>query len=116
MAIDEAALLGPAEFIAGVTDENGTTVVTLVGELDLFSAGELREVLVLPEVLDAPIVRVDVSKVEFLGSTCVGLLVSACKRIRASGGTFSVNCGRSQVRRVLELSGLVDYLELEDGS
>ena len=116
MAIDDAALLGPAEFVAGVHEENGATVITLEGEVDLSVAGELREILVSPEVLDSLTVRVDLSKVRFLCSTGVGLLVSTCKRIRGTGGTFSVICGQSAVRRVLEISGLVDYLELEDGA
>ena len=114
MAIEEAALIEPADFTAEVRDVDGATVVSLAGELDLRTAGALREVLVLPEVLNAPAVRVDLTKVNFLGSTGVGLLVSACKRVKASGGTFSVICGRNGARLVLETSGLLDYLHVED--
>lgn len=114
MAIEEAALIEPADFTAEVRDVDGATVVSLTGELDLSTAGALREVLMLPEVLNAPAVRVDVTKVDFLGSTGVGLLVSACKRVKASGGTFSVICGRNGARLVLETSGLLDYLHVED--
>ena len=114
MAIGETALTGPAEFTAEVRDEDGATVVALAGEIDLSSAGALREVLVLPEVLNAPTVRVDLSKVEFLGSMGIGLLVAARKRIKNSGGTFSLICGQGQPRRVLEIAGLFEYLEVED--
>ena len=114
MAIDEAALTGSVDFTAEVRDEDGATVVTLAGEIDVYSAGTLREVLVLPEVLNAPTVRLDLSKVEFLGPTGIGLLVSACKRIKSSGGTLSVVCGQSEARRVLEISGLFEYLGVED--
>ena len=98
MAIGETALTGPAEFAAEVRDEDGATVVALAGEIDLSSAGALREVLVLPEVLNAPTVRVDLSKVEFLGSMGIGLLVAPRKRIKNSGGTFSLICGQGQPR------------------
>ena len=113
MAIEEAALTGRAEFTAEVRDVDGATEVSLTGELDLSTAGALREVLVLPEVLSAPTVRVDLTKVDFLGSTGVGVLVSACKRIKASGGTFSVICDQNESWRVLELSGLLEYLHVE---
>ncbi len=113
MAIEEAALIEPADFTAEVRDEDAATVVSLTGELDLSTAGTLREVLVLPEVLNAPAVRVDLTQVDFLGSTGVGMLVSACKRIKASGGSFSVICAKSEVRQVLEISGLLDYLHVE---
>jgi anti-sigma B factor antagonist len=116
MAINEAALAGPADFTAEVRDDNGATVVTIAGELDLSSAGALREVLVLPEVLNAPAVRVDLTNVEFMGSTGVGLLVTACKRIKHSGGTFSVICGTEEPRRILEVSGLLEYLDVEGAS
>ena len=113
MAIEEAARTDPAEFTAEVRNEDGAMVVSLWGELDLFTAGKLREVLVLPEVLNAAAVRVDLTKVDFLGSTCVGVLVSACKRVKASGGTFSVTCGQNESRRILEVQGLLDYLHVE---
>ncbi len=77
MAIDRAALARPTDFTAEVRDDGGTTVLTLAGEIDLSSAGALWEVFVLPEVLNAPEVRVDLTKVQFLGSTGVGLIVSA---------------------------------------
>ena len=114
MAIDETALIGSARFTAEVRDEDGRTIVSLAGEIDISTAGTLREVLVLPEVLNAPNVRLDLTDVEFLGSPGIGLLVSACKRIRNSGGSFSVICQQSEARRVLEISGLLEYLNVED--
>ncbi len=115
MAIDEAALVGPADFTAEVRDEMGTTVVTLAGEIDISGAGALREIFVLPEVLTAPAVRVDLSGIEFLGSPAIGVIVSACKRIRELGGTFSAVCGKNQSWRILEICGLLEYLDVKEG-
>jgi anti-sigma B factor antagonist len=116
MAIDETALAGPADFTAEVRDETGATVVTLAGEIDFSGAGALREVFVLPEVLTAPAVRVDLTGVEYLGSPGIGVIVSACKRIRGSGGTFSVICGQNEPWRILEACGLLEYLDVEGDS
>ena len=112
MAIQDDALREPADFTAEVRDENGSTVLSLAGDLDISTSGALREVLMLPEVLNTPRVRVDLTRLEFLDSTCISLLVSACKRIRESGGTFSVSCREGIVLRVLQISGLVDYFQV----
>ena len=116
MAIDEAELAGTADFTARMREEDGIMVVSLAGEIDLSNAATLREVFVLPEVLTAPAVQVDLTRVEFMGSTGVGVLVSACKRKRHSGGAFSVVCPQNPVWRVLELLGLIEYLNVEDGA
>ena len=64
------------------------------------------------EVLDAKRVHVDLKKVTFFDASSVGVLVTACKRVRAGGASFSVSCGWGTPFRVLEVSGLVDYFEL----
>jgi anti-sigma B factor antagonist len=116
MAIEEVARTEPTAFTAEIREEDGATVVLLAGELDISSAGALREVLVLPEVISASSVRVDLAKVEYLDSSGMGVLVSACKRIKASGGTFSVACAQGEPRRALEVSGLLEYLHVEDAA
>ena len=89
----------------------GSALVTPAGELDISNAGELREQLARPDVLDARQVCVDLNMVGFLDSSCIDLIVTACKRIRATGGSFTVACNaRGSVRRRFEVDGLVEYL------
>lgn len=101
-------------FTVMVTKVEGSTIVELAGELDISTAGELRERLVESDVLEAPRVAIDLSDVTFMDSVGIGVLVSACKRIRTSGGTFSVYCREGTTRRLLEIEGLIDYLEVRD--
>ncbi len=102
-------------FAAEVRSEADTSqVVVLTGEIDVATAGELREVFLSPAVVDAQVLRVDLTGVTFLGSVGIGVLVSECKRVRASGGTFSLICGHGLCRRVLEIGGLIEYLQVED--
>ena len=60
-------------------------------------------------------VEMDLRNLTYLGSPGVGMIVTMCKRVRASGGNFSVSCDHGMVRRILEIGGLVDFLELHDG-
>jgi anti-sigma B factor antagonist len=115
MAIDEAELVRPAEFAVEVSELPGLTLVELSGELDVSTAGALREALLLLELDGGLGIEIDLRGLSFLGSTGIGVIVSACKRVRASGGTFSVSCDHNLARRVIEVAGLVDFLELHDG-
>ncbi len=112
MAIQDDSEVG--HFGAEVTEHDGAVIVSLTGELDLSNAENLRETLVRPDVLNAPSVNVDLTQARFLDSCGIGLLVSACKRLRASGAGFSVSCGHSMARRVIEIAGLLDYFEITD--
>ena len=103
-----------ADFVLSVCVADGVAVVTLSGELDLSRAEELREQLAHPSLLRAPAVRVDLSLVSFLDSVIIGVIVSACKRVRAAGSSFSVVCAlEGLARRVFEIDGLVEYLQVE---
>jgi anti-sigma B factor antagonist len=93
---------------------NAGVVVAAAGELDFVGARYLRERLV-EAVKDEPaVVRIDLSGVSFLDSAAVGLLVSTKKRVSNYGGSFSVTCGAlPQSRRVLEIMGLIEYLNVD---
>ena len=98
-----------------VRETSTLTVVELVGELDLATAGNLRERLVLLDLDEGINLVIDVRGLDFLGSTGIGVMVAACKRVRASGGRFAVSCDNGIARRTLEFAGLVDFLELNNG-
>jgi anti-sigma B factor antagonist len=115
MAIDESALVAPAKLGIAVHDLPGLTVMKLFGELDLSSAETLREALLTLDLEAAQNVEMDLRALTFLESIGIGVIVSACKRIRASGDTFSASCNHNLARRSLEVAGLVDFLELHDG-
>ena len=95
---------------------DGSVSVSLAGEFDLSTAEDLRECLVRSEVVDAKRIRVDMKKVTFFDASSLEVLVTACKRVRAGGGSLSVTCGWGTPLRVLEVSGLVDYFELRGPS
>jgi anti-sigma B factor antagonist len=97
-------------------DGDRSVTVNLAGEFDLATAADLRECLVQSEVIDVERVRVDLAAVTFCDSSSIGLLVTACKRVRSAGGAFSVHCGESVARRVLEISGLIDFFGVEDAA
>jgi anti-sigma B factor antagonist len=111
---DEPKASAAATFEAEITERGGSILVRLCGELDISGAPTLRELFAQQIQPTGSEVQVDLSGLDFVDSAGIGLLVSACKRIRASSGTFRVTCGDGPVRRVLEIEGLVDFLSVED--
>ena len=102
-----------AELKVEVRPSGGVTLVELEGDLDVSTAETLRQELIKLD-LDAGIeVRVNLSRLDFLDSSGMGVLVNACRRVRRSGGSFTTVCAAGNARRVLEITGLADYLQLD---
>jgi anti-anti-sigma factor len=109
----EANLVEPAGVRGQVSVSGDTAVVVLAGDFDLSRAEELREQLARPEVLRAGAVRLDLTRVDFLESVTIGLIVASCKRARAGGSSFSVVCDpQGMARKVFSLDGLLEYLDV----
>src|SRR5947208_12473988 len=72
------------------------TVLEVGGEVDVYTAPRLRERLI--ELVDggAKHVVVDLSRVEFLDSTGLGVLVGALKRLRAVDGSLGLVCAQER--------------------
>jgi anti-sigma B factor antagonist len=95
------------------TEQEGrTTVMTLGGELDLVSAPRLRNAITSLRGESIDEVIVDLSDLTYIDSVGIGLLVASRRRLDAEGRAFSVRNPAPQVRRLLEITGLVDYLGL----
>lgn len=103
----------PAELTVAVYESDAVTVVELAGELDVTTTGTLREALAAIDLAGGLVVRMDLTSLSFLDTSGIGVVVNACRRIRASGGTFWATCKTGIVRRTLEVSGLVEYLQLD---
>ncbi|MDX9972117.1 MAG: STAS domain-containing protein [FCB group bacterium] len=89
-------------------------VVSVHGEVDLYSSPELREVLTgnLPSGVGS--VCVDLSGVPYMDSSGVATLVEGLRAAKAASVTFVVVAPSAQVRKVLELSRLDSVFEIRD--
>jgi anti-sigma B factor antagonist len=95
------------QFRAELTRHAGDiAVVTLEGEIDLYTAPEFREVLLRGIDEGARRVIVDLSSVTFVDSTALGVLVGGGKRLRLHDGALLIVCGLDGIRRILEVAGL----------
>jgi anti-sigma B factor antagonist len=89
-------------------------VVAVAGEIDVYTSPVLQERLV--EVLrdGSPSIILDLSKVTFLDSTGLGVLITALKRCRSAGGDLVLVTAQPNVLKVLEITGLNDVFQIYD--
>jgi anti-sigma B factor antagonist len=85
--------------------ERGAVVVTPVGELDAYTAPELREQLhgfAQDESVD--LLVIDLGRVTFLDSSALGVLVGALRRMRERDRALRLVEPRPAVRRIFEIT------------
>ena len=97
----------------GVDDRDDATVIALDGELDLASAPDLADVaarkLAEGAATAVPInLILDLSKLTFCDSAGLRVFVRYRGELDARGGRFVLAAPQPIVRRVLEVSGLVE--------
>lgn len=97
-------------FQVEVESASGRVVLRLRGELDLVSSYALEARLqVVDETAD---VVIDLSELEFVDSTGLGVLVKTHQRLRREGRGLTLVAGSGQVSRLLTLTGLTDQLQI----
>ena len=89
-------------------------VLEVGGEVDVYTAPRLRERLVELVEAGARSVVVDLSRVEFLDSTGLGVLVGALKRLRAAGGSLALVCGHERLLKIFRITALDRVFALYD--
>jgi anti-anti-sigma factor len=99
--------------VAGVEQSGSAIVVSLAGELDLYNAEAVRTVL-LEECARGPErIVVDLSRVEFIDSTALGVLIEARTKL-ANRRAFLLASPAVETRRALEISGLDRHFGLHE--
>ena len=90
-----------------MASEQGGPVLSIVGAVDAYTASVLRERLQLGATLyPGTTLTVDVSALEFIDSSGLGVLVGALRRCQQGGGGIELRGVRPNLQRVLSMTGL----------
>jgi anti-sigma B factor antagonist len=99
--------------VVGVERQGDACVVRLGGELDLYNAPQVREAL-SDAASDSPSrIVVDLSEVEFVDSTALGVLIEARGRLD-NRRSFLLAAPGLETRRALEISGLDRHFSVHE--
>jgi anti-sigma B factor antagonist len=86
--------------------EGDRTVVTVGGEIDVYTAPKLREQLIDLVSSGNYHLVVDMESVDFLDSTGLGVLVGGLKRVRAHDGSLRLVCTQERILKIFRITGL----------
>jgi anti-sigma B factor antagonist len=82
------------------------TVVRVAGEVDVYTAPQLREHLDHQIESGKHELVVDLSGVSFMDSTGLGVLVGRLKQVRLNDGSMRLVCPHDRVLKVFVITGL----------
>ncbi|MCE5237243.1 STAS domain-containing protein [bacterium] len=88
------------------------TLFAPAGELDAYTGPQLREELAEAVADGARWLVLDMSRVEYIDSVGLGIIVGAAKRTVEQGGNLAVVAARPNVLRVFEISGTRELLNV----
>lgn len=91
-------------------------VITLEGEVDVYTAPQLKQRMASLLDAGARAMVVDLAKVDYLDSTALGVLIGGLKRTKECHGNLLIVCPNSRIRRVFEITGLDRIFELYEST
>jgi anti-sigma B factor antagonist len=104
------------ELKVSTRSQGSRTIMSLGGEIDLYTAPRLHGELVSLLSGDSPVqVIVDMSGVEFCDSTGMNVLLAAHRKAREQGGDLELAAPRPAIKKILQVTGLESvFTVLED--
>ena len=83
-----------------------TSLIDLEGEVDVYTAPQLKQQII--NLLDEGVkhVIVNLSAVDYLDSTALGVLIGGLKRLRERDGRLDLICPNQRIKRIFEITGL----------
>jgi anti-sigma B factor antagonist len=84
----------------------GAGVVEVTGELDIYTAPQLKQCMLGLFEEGVTQVVVDLGGVTFIDSTALGVLIGGVRRVNDAGGAMALVVSSRQVARVLAITGL----------
>jgi anti-sigma B factor antagonist len=83
-----------------------THVVTVTGEVDLFTAPEFKQRVLAAVAAGAEHVIVDLTGTRFIDSSSLGALIVANRRLKGRGGRLVVACSAEPIIKTFRITGL----------
>ena len=94
----------------------GRTVVAVGGEIDVYTAPKLRDTISDLVAAGTYHVVVDLTAVEFLDSTGLGVLVGGLKKVRAHDGSLELVCNSDRLLKIFKITGLAKVFVIHESA
>ena len=88
--------------------QDGIEVIDVQGEIDIYTAPRLRELLIDLVSQGSYQLVVNLDEVGFLDSAGLGVLVGGLRRVRARDGSLDLVCTQQRILKILKITGLTE--------
>lgn len=95
-----------------VVRRDEVTIVSLTGEIDLATQGELRSTLNDLVVAGDVDLVLDLSDVSFIDSTGIGALIGTRRRVHAFQGSLTLVCPDEAILKIFTITGLEKVFDI----
>jgi len=95
---------------------DGKTVVAVGGEIDVYTAPKLRDKITELVADGSYHLVVDMSAVEFLDSTGLGVLVGGLKKVRTHDGSLELVCNQDRLLKIFRITGLAKVFVIHESA
>ena len=86
--------------------KDGIEVVDVEGEIDIYTAPRLRELLIDLAGDNCYQLVINLDKVGFLDSSGLGVLVGGLNRVRPHDGSLDLVCTQERILKIFKITGL----------
>ena len=100
------------DFSTEVNATDEATVIHVRGEIDIATAGRLRDVIE-PHMGPKQTIILDLSEVDFMDSSALHVLVQARGQLTENGGSLILRNPSTAAHRLLTVAGANDLLETD---
>ncbi|MET3576015.1 STAS domain-containing protein [Bhargavaea ullalensis] len=94
-------------------EENSVQHFKVIGEIDAFTAPELREALSEFASEQGLRAEIDLSDVEYMDSTGLGVFVGFFKQVKENGGHVKITGLSQRLKRLFDITGLNEVMDIE---
>jgi anti-sigma B factor antagonist len=98
----------------GHYNKDGIEFIDVRGQIDIYTAPRLRELLIDLVSKNNYQLIVNMDKVEFLDSTGLGVLVGGLKRVRAHDGSLDLVCTQERILKIFRITGLTQVFDIHE--
>lgn len=85
----------------------------IIGEIDIYTAPKLKEHLANIEKAEGMEVELDLSEVNYMDSTGLGIFVGFYKEVKANNGKLVIKGLNQRLYRLFEITGLSEIMDIE---
>lgn len=95
-----------------VVDHDNQFTVNVAGEIDIYTAPELKAQLLPLTKKEGKIISVDLTDVNYMDSTGIGVFISALKSTKEHGSKIQLVNLQDRILRLFKITGLTEIMDI----